>query len=127
MVVDERRFSKTHEWIVIESDIAVVGITDFAQESLGDITYIELPEVGAEFEQGAEFGVIESVKAASDLYAPVGGRVCEVNSELAKTPEIINHDPFGEGWMIKIKNFNAAELGSLLDTDAYEAQINSEA
>ena len=127
MAVDDRRFSKTHEWIVIEGEIAIVGITDFAQESLGDITYVELPEVGAEFEQGAEFGVIESVKAASDLYSPVGGRVCEVNTELAKAPEIVNHDPFGEGWMIKIKNFNAAELGSLLDTDAYEAQINSEA
>ena len=126
MAVDERRFAKTHEWIVIEGDIAIVGITDYAQESLGDITYVELPSVGADVEQGAEFGVIESVKAASDLYAPVGGRVCEVNTDLASTPETVNQDPFGEGWMIKIKNFNPAELGSLLDADTYEAQISSE-
>jgi glycine cleavage system H protein len=126
MVVDERRFAKTHEWIVIEGDIAIIGISDFAQESLGDITYIELPEVGAEYEQGADFGVIESVKAASDLYAPVGGCVCEVNTDLAKTPEIVNHDPFGDGWMIKMKNFNPAELGSLLNSDAYDAQVDSE-
>ena len=127
MADDERRFTKTHEWIVIEGDVAVVGITDFAQESLGDITYIDLPEVGADLEQGAEFGVIESVKAASDLYAPVGGRVCEVNTDLATTPEIVNHDPFGDGWLIKIDNLNPSELVSLLDADAYEAQIDSEA
>jgi len=127
MAVDEKRFAKTHEWIVIEGDVAIVGITDYAQESLGEITHVALPEVGADVEQGAEFGVIESVQAASDLYAPVGGRVCEVNTDLAATPEIVNNDPFGEGWMIKIKKFNPAEFGSLLDTDAYEAQINSEA
>ena len=127
MADDERCIAKTHEWIMIEGDVAIVGITDYAQESLGEITHVDLPEVGADVEQGAEFGVTESVQAASDLYAPVGGRVCEVNTDLAATPEIVNHDPFGEGWMIKIKKFNPAELGSLLDADAYEAQINSEA
>ncbi|QLA18029.1 glycine cleavage system protein GcvH [Desulfolutivibrio sulfoxidireducens] len=96
-------YSKTHEWVKIEGGIAVVGITYFAQEQLGDITYVDLPKVGTVFEAGQEMGSVESVKAASELYCPVSGEVMEINPELDAAPEKINADPFGEGWMIKIK------------------------
>ncbi|NMC50504.1 MAG: glycine cleavage system protein GcvH [Desulfovibrio sp.] len=96
-------YSKTHEWAKIEGGIATVGITDFAQEQLGDITYVDLPKVGTVFEAGQEMGSVESVKAASELYCPVSGEVVEINQELDAAPEKINADPFGEGWMIKIK------------------------
>ncbi len=103
MIPKDLLYSKTHEWVKIEGDIAVVGITYFAQEQLGDITYVDLPKVGTVFEAGQEMGSVESVKAASELYCPVSGEVMEINPELDAAPEKINADPFGEGWMIKIK------------------------
>jgi glycine cleavage system H protein len=119
---NDRKHTKTHEWIVVEGDLAVVGITDHAQQALGDITFVELPNVGDSFEQGAEFGVIESVKAASDLYVPVTGDIAEVNETLAIGPELVNQDAYGEGWLIKLSNFDVTQLDSLLSTDEYDAQ-----
>ncbi len=121
---NDRKQTKTHEWVVVEGDLAVVGISDYAQQALGDITFIELPSVGDHLEQGAEFGVVESVKAASDLYAPVSGDVAEVNATLDAGPELVNQDPYGEGWLIKLSNFDAAQLDSLLDIDEYNAQLD---
>ncbi len=103
MIPKDLLYSKTHEWAKIEGGIATVGITDFAQEQLGDITYVDLPKVGTVFEAGQEMGSVESVKAASELYCPVSGEVVEINQELDAAPEKINADPFGEGWMIKVK------------------------
>ncbi len=103
MIPKDLLYSKTHEWAKIEGGIATVGITDFAQEQLGDITYVDLPKVGTVFEAGQEMGSVESVKAASELYCPVSGEVLEINQELDAAPEKINADPFGEGWMIKVK------------------------
>lgn len=116
----DRKYLETHEWVKIEGDLAVVGITDHAQEALGDITYVELPEVGQTLSQKGECGSIESVKAASDLFCPLSGVVTEVNPELEEAPEVINEDPYGKGWLFKLKEFDAAELESLLDAAAYE-------
>ncbi|EFL50311.1 glycine cleavage system H protein [Solidesulfovibrio fructosivorans JJ]] len=111
-------YTKTHEWVRVEDEIAVIGITDFAQEQLGDITYVELPEVGATLEAGQEMGSVESVKAASELYCPVSGEVIEVNAELESNPEKINADPFGEGWMLRVRL--SAEPADLLSPEEYE-------
>ncbi len=111
------RYLRTHEWVRTEGDEAVVGITDYAQHSLGDVVYLELPEVGATVEAGEQFGVIESVKAASDLYAPIGGEVLAVNSALEDDQEPINKDPYGEGWMLRIKPSGAE--GELIDAATY--------
>ncbi len=114
------RYAKSHEWLRRESDGTVtVGITDYAQNSLGDITFVQLPKVGASFGAGATFGVVESVKAASDLYAPVAGTIVAVNSALEGAPEIVNRSPFGEGWMIRLKPVDAAAGANLLDAAAY--------
>src|SRR5690349_8854654 len=99
----ELQYTKTHEWIKIEGDQATVGISDYAQDALGDVVYVELPEVGASFEAGSPFGAVESVKAASDLNMPVAGEVVEVNDPLINTPELLNTDPYGDGWLVKIK------------------------
>jgi glycine cleavage system H protein len=115
------QYQKSHEWAKKEGDLLVVGISDYAQDSLGDVVFVELPEVGAEFSQGDAFGVVESVKAASDVFVPVGGEIAEVNSELEDNPEIINEDPFGKGWIIKIKAADESELESLMDAAAYES------
>jgi glycine cleavage system H protein len=116
----ELRYAKSHEWLRTEADGAVsVGITDYAQASLGDITYVQLPKVGAVLKQGAPFGVVESVKAASDVYAPVGGTVTAVNTALDSKPETLNGDPYGAGWIMKLKAADAAEAGALLDAAAY--------
>ena len=117
------KFTRDHEWIRVEGDTGVVGITDFAQEELGDLVYIELPEVGKRFSQGKEAAVVESVKAAADLKAPVTGTITEVNSALADEPGKVNSDPEGEGWFFKIKIANASELDGLLDEVAYGALI----
>ena len=117
------KFTQDHEWIRVEGDTGVVGITDFAQEELGDLVYIELPEVGKRFSQGKEAAVVESVKAAADLKAPVTGTITEVNSALADEPGKVNSDPEGEGWFFKIKIANASELDGLLDEVAYGALI----
>ena len=116
----ELKYSKDHEWARIEGDIITIGITDYAQGELGDIVYIELPEVGRELSAGESFGTIEAVKAVSDLFAPLSGEVVEINSKLDGTPEIVNDDPYGEGWMIKIKISNLQEIDSLLSKTAYE-------
>ncbi len=116
----ELRYAKTHEWVKLNSDgTAVVGITDYAQSSLGDITYVQLPKVGAQLGAGAAFGVVESVKAASDLYAPVGGTVLEVNGALDSAPETVNQSPYGDGWMMKLKLNNPSEVDALMDASGY--------
>jgi glycine cleavage system H protein len=116
-------YTKTHEWARLEGEEAVIGITAFAQEQLGDITYVALPAVGASLTQGTEMGSIESVKAASDLYSPVSGGVLAVNDELADKPELINEDPFGRGWMLRVKL--AARPAGLLDAKAYAAHAET--
>ncbi len=119
----ELKYSKDHEWARIEGDIAVVGITDYAQNELGDIVYVELPEVGTLVEQGKSFGTVEAVKAVSDLFAPVSGEVVEVNEKLNDSPELVNQDPYGEGWMIKVKMSNPDEVNQLLSKEDYEALL----
>ncbi|HEY5080311.1 MAG TPA: glycine cleavage system protein GcvH [Opitutaceae bacterium] len=119
---DGLRYAKSHEWLKLEADgTASVGITDYAQAALGDITYVQLPKMGATLKQGAQFGVVESVKAASDVYCPVAGTVVAVNSALDSAPETLNRDPYGSGWILKLKVADAAEASSLLDAAAYAA------
>ena len=118
-------YNKSHEWLRVEGDEAVIGITHFAQEALGDITYVDLPAVGDTVSAGEEFGSIESVKAASELYAPASGEIVAANDALADAPELVNKDPFGEGWMLRIKLDGAPE--GLLDAAAYEDVCASEA
>ena len=116
------RYAKSHEWLRLEPDgTATVGITDYAQASLGDITYVQLPKVGADLKQGAAFGVVESVKAASDVYAPVGGSVVAVNAALDRAPETVNQDPYGGGWILRLRPSDPAQAASLLDAAAYAA------
>ncbi len=123
MVPKDLRYSKEHEWVKVEGGDAVVGITDHAQEQLGDVVYVELPPVGAQVEQFKTFGVVESVKAASDLFSPISGEVVAVNSDLAKAPEKVNEEPYSGGWMIKVRMKNPGELNSLMDSAAYEKEI----
>ena len=118
----DRRYTTEHEWIKPEGDLFVVGITAFAQDQLGDIVYVELPKVGDRLEAGKAFGVIESVKTASDLYAPVTGEVTEVNAELVDQPQSVNDDPYERGWMVKIRAADAADLEQLLTADQYSEQ-----
>ena len=119
-VPEQLRYAKTHEWLKLDADgSATVGITDYAQASLVDITYVQLPKVGAVLKQSGAFGVVESVKAASDVYAPVAGTVLAVNTALDSAPETLNRDPYGEGWILKLKLSNPAEAGALLDAAAY--------
>lgn len=113
-------YTKTHEWVSLEDGVATIGITDFAQSQLSDLTFVELPEVGAEFSAGDEAAVVESVKAAADVYAPVAGEVVEVNSELEDSPELINKDAFGGGWLYKLKVVDESDVDSLLDAESYE-------
>jgi len=118
------RYAKTHEWIRIEGDTITVGITDHAQNELTDIVYAEPPKVGAEVKAGATAAVVESVKAASDIYSPISGTVTEVNSELSGNPALLNTDPFGQGWIYKMKASNSAEVDTLLTPESYTAQIS---
>lgn len=113
-------YAKTHEWVSLEDGIATVGITDFAQSQLSDLTFVELPEVGTEFETGDEAAVVESVKAAADVYAPVAGEVVAVNSNLEEAPELINKDAFGSGWLFKLRMADESEVDDLMDADSYE-------
>ena len=117
------KYSKEHEWVKVEGDVATVGITAHAQSSLGDIVYVELPKVGAKYNAMKEFGVVESVKTVSTLYCPVSGEVAEVNPKLSSAPEAINNDPYGEGWMIKLKMTNPSDLDKLLSASDYEALL----
>ena len=121
------RYTKDHEWISVEGDRGKVGITDYAQKQLGDVVFVELPEVGRKLTAGEQFGTVESVKAVSELYSPVAGEVVEVNTPLADKPETINQDPHGTAWMIVIRIADAGAPGSLLDAAAYEALVASEA
>lgn len=115
------KYARSDEWVRLEGDTATIGISDFAQDQLNDIVFVELPEVGDELAQGATFGVVESVKAASDVYVPVAGTVTEVNTALQDEPELINADPYGRGWIIKLKVSDPAPLDALMDADAYLA------
>lgn len=121
------RYTRTHEWVRLEGTTASIGITVHAQESLGDITFVELPAVGTSMTKGEESGVIESVKAASDLYAPVAGKVEAVNALLETTPELVNQDPHGEGWIYRLTGVDPAEGEALMDADAYTRFLESEA
>ncbi len=117
------RYTKEHEWVDVKGDVAAIGITDYAQHELGDVVFVELPKVGAKIETGKTFGTVESVKAVSDIYAPASGEVVEANGALHDTPEKINTDPHREGWLIKVRLANPAEIGGLMDAAAYEAFI----
>ena len=123
MTPDDRKYANTHEWVLVEGDTATVGITDHAQQELGDITFVELPDVGATVVQARECGVVESVKAASDLYAPLSGDVVDVNHTLNDKPETINASAFGDGWIFKLQGFDVAELDNLLSAAEYEHAI----
>jgi glycine cleavage system H protein len=123
---EELKYTEEHEWVMVEGDLVVVGITDFAQDALGDVVFVELPEVGTEVVTGKAFGVVESVKAVSDVYAPVSGTVEEINEELPDAPEIINTSPYVDGWMIKIRIADPSELDGLMDAAAYQAHIAEE-
>lgn len=123
MIPKDLRYSKEHEWVKVEGQEGIVGISDHAQEELGDVVYVELPQVGQQVEQSKTFGVVESVKAASDLYSPVSGEVVAVNAELAKSPEKVNEDPYGAGWMIKVRMKDPGELNKLLSPEDYGKEI----
>lgn len=117
------RYTKDHEWIRMEGEIAVIGITDFAQHELGDIVYVEIESVGKDLKSGDVFGTVEAVKTVSDLYLPVNGSVTEVNPKLNSNPELVNADPYGEGWMVKMKVTDSAEVDALMDAAAYQALV----
>lgn len=120
-VPTELKYTKEHEWLRLEGDEAVIGITDHAQESLGDVTFVELPAIGERYETGETFGVVESVKAASDLYMPLAGEIIATNQALDDQPQLVNTDCYGQAWMIRLRLDNPADATSLLDSTAYEA------
>ncbi len=119
-VPEDLHYSKDHEWVRVEGDVAIVGITDYAQNSLGDVVYVELPKKGEEFATNESFGSVESVKAVSEVFTPVSGEVVEVNEQLNDTPEKVNSDPYGEGWMVRMRMSNSGEVDSLLTAAEYE-------
>ena len=120
------KYTKEHEWIKVENGEGKVGITDYAQKELGDIVFVDLPDAGSEVHQNSTFGVVESVKAVSDLYSPVSGKVVKVNSQLNDEPELVNNDPYGKGWMVTIEMKEKAELNTLLDVSQYQAYVEEE-
>ncbi len=126
MDISSFKFRNSHEWVSVEGDIATVGISAFAVQQLTDLVYIDLPTTGDQLEAGGQFGEVESVKAVSDLYSPVAGEVIEVNEELADDLAVLSEDPYGKGWMMKIKISDAATLDNLLNADAYQAHCDSE-
>jgi glycine cleavage system H protein len=126
MYPENFRYTKEHEWVLVEGDTATIGITDHAQQELGDIVYVDLPKVGARLEQGASFGSVESVKAVSDVYAPVSGEVTEINATLADKPEFLNQDPHGAAWLVKLKLGNPAEAEALMPAADYIAYAGAE-
>ena len=123
---EDLKYSKEHEWVLVEGNVATVGITDYAQDQLGDIVFVELPAVEDKVSKEDAFGVVESVKAVSDIYAPVSGKVVEINDDLADTPEMINEDPYGDGWMIKIEMNDPEELQDLMSAAEYEEYVAEE-
>lgn len=122
-VIEGLYFSESHEWVKIEDGIATIGISDFAQKELGDVVFVDMPEIGASISKGSEFGAVESVKAASDLYSPVSGTVVEVNQDLSDSPELLNQDPYAN-WIIKLENVDSADLAGLMDAAAYQSKFN---
>lgn len=123
---EDNRYAKSHEYVHVEGDIGTIGITEYAQKELGDVVFVELPQVGAQLEMGDELGSIESVKAVSELFAPVGGEVVEVNEALADKPELVNTDPWGDGWMIRIKLADPTEVDELMSAEEYEEFVQKE-
>ncbi|MDG0866722.1 glycine cleavage system protein GcvH [Candidatus Lucifugimonas marina] len=123
MYPEELKYSKEHEWVRMNGNIAEVGVTVFAQESLGDVVFVDLPEEGSDVEQFAKFGEIESVKAVSDLFSPVGGKIVEVNSAATDAPEVVNEEPYGSGWLIKVELTDTAQLDELMDAATYQATL----
>jgi glycine cleavage system H protein len=123
--MSDRRYSKDHEYVALEGDIATLGISDYAQAQLGDIVFIELPDVGKKVAKGKEIAVIESVKAASEVYSPVGGEVVEVNPQLGETPALVNDDPLGRGWLVKVRISDPGECASLMDDAAYSSFLKT--
>ena len=121
--MSEKKYSKDHEWVFIKNQIATVGITNYAQESLGDIVFIELPEIGKSIKKGDQVGVVESVKVASELYSPVSGEIIEINNELTTTPQLLNTDPENTGWYMKLKTNNTEELNNLMNFNQYKKMI----
>ena len=121
-IIEGLKYSESHEWVKVDGDVAVIGVTDFAQKEMGDITYVDMPDVDDEVTAGEEFGALESVKAASDLISPVSGKVVEVNEALDDTPELVNEDAF-ENWIIKVEMSDASELDALMDAAAYKEHI----
>ena len=119
-IPDDLHYSKDHEWVRVDGNIAIVGVTDYAQDSLGDVVYVELPKVGDEFAANESFGSVESVKAVSEVFCPVSGEVVGINETLADTPEEVNQDPYGKGWMIRVQMANPGEVDSLLTAAEYE-------
>jgi glycine cleavage system H protein len=119
-------YTREHEWIRVEDDVGVIGITDYAQQALGDIVYVELPSVGDHFSQGEPFGNVESVKAVSELYMPVSGEIVEINEDLAESPQLVNEDPYGDGWMVKIALSDPTELETLMSASEYEEYVKAE-
>lgn len=123
---EDLKYSKEHEWVRVNGNIAIIGITSHAQDELGDVVYVEAPEIGASVDASGIFGVVESVKAVSDLYTPVSGTVIEVNSRLEEEPELINSDPYNEAWIIKVEMSNSSELDALLTTEEYTSYVSAE-
>ena len=123
---EDNRYAKSHEYVHVEGDSGTIGITDYAQKELGDVVFVELPQVGSQLEMGDDLGSIESVKAVSELFAPVGGEVIEVNEALADKPELVNTDPWGDGWMIKIRLADATEVDELMGAEEYEEFVQKE-
>lgn len=123
---EDLRYSKEHEWVLVEGNVATIGITDYAQDQLGDIVFVELPAIGDKVSKEDAFGVVESVKAVSDIYAPVSGRVLEVNDDLPDNPEMLNEDPYGDGWIIKIEMNDPDDLKDLLTATEYETYVAEE-
>ena len=126
MFPTELKYMESHEWAKREGDVITVGVSDYAQQEIQDVVYVELPEIGQKLEQKQEFGVIESVKAAFDIYAPASGEVVDINKELEDTPECINEDPYGAGWIVKIHLSDPGELNKLLSVDEYRAKLEAE-
>ena len=127
MYPSDFHYTKDHEWVKVEGPVATVGITEYAQEQLGDVVFAELPKVGAKLNAGQSFGTVESVKAVSEIFMPVSGEISEINSTLADTPENINKDPHGSAWLVKIKMSDASEVSKLMDAKAYEAYVATQA
>jgi glycine cleavage system H protein len=127
MTPEDSRYAKSHEYVHVEGGVGTIGITDYAQKELGDVVFVELPQIGTELEQGDELGSIESVKAVSELFSPVSGEVVEVNEALAEKPELVNTDPYGDGWMIRVKLATPEEVDELMDAEEYEEYIEKEA